>query len=69
MAYSKQELIDWITNELPDNAVIAFVSNEVGEESLIDDLLVNIGELEEEELLDLDLDMEDESATHIVFLA
>ena len=67
MAYTKQELIDWINDELPDDAVVTFVSNEVGEEALIDDMLVDIDEIEEEELLCLCL--EDESATHLVFLA
>ena len=69
MAYSKQELIDWIEQELDDDAQVAFFAQEVGEEALIDDFLIEIGELEEEELLDMDLCLEDESATHIVFLA
>ena len=69
MAYTKQELIDWITDELPDDAEIVFFANEVGEEALIDDLFVELSELAEDELLDLDLCLEDESATHLVFLA
>jgi hypothetical protein len=68
MAYSKQELLDWINDELPEDAVVAFYAHEVGEEALIDDMLVDLADLEEDELLDLDLCMEDESATHLVFL-
>jgi len=69
MAYTKQELIQWIEDELDDDSVVAFFAQEVGEEALIDDMLVDFDEVGEEELLDMDLCLEDESATHIVFLA
>jgi len=69
MSYSKQQLIDWINEELPDDAQVAFFATEVGEEALIDDMLVEIGELREDELLDMDLCLEDEAATHLIFLA
>ena len=69
MSYTKQELLDWITDELPDDAQVAFFATEVGEEALIDDMLVEIGEFTEDELLDMDLCLEDESATYLILLA
>ena len=73
MAYTKQELIDWITEELPDDAVVAFVATEVGEESLIDDMLMSFGDVLDETGLDEEdirgFNLEDEKTSHIVFLA
>ena len=45
MAYTKQELIDWVNENIEDDEMIAFVNHEVGEESLIDDLLLDVEEL------------------------
>lgn len=69
MSYTKQELIDWITDELPDDASVTFIAAEVGEESLIDDLFMEAegGDIDEGELELYDLENPDSS--HIVFLA
>ena len=69
MTYTKQEFLDWIEAELPDNAAVTFYATEVGEEGTIDDLLADLSEMPEEELLDYCLELDDESATHLVFLA
>ena len=69
MSYSKQQLIDWIEAELPDDASVTFIAAEVGEEALIDDLIMPAvgGDIDEGELELYDLENPDSS--HIVFLA
>lgn len=48
MSYTKQELLDWIDQEMGDDDTVAFINFEVGEESLIDDLFVEVEEIAEE---------------------
>jgi hypothetical protein len=68
MAYTKQELIDWITEELPEDAAVTFIAAEVGEEAVIDDLIMPVegGDLDEEELECYGVE---EETSHIIFLA
>jgi len=70
MSYTKQDLID-IINEWPDDVVVAFVSETkfgTEEREMHEANIVQLAELNEEELLNLCLCMEDEEATHIVYL-
>lgn len=68
MPYSKQELLDWITEELPEDAVVTFIAVEVGEEAAIDDLIMPVegGDLNDEELKCYGVE---EETSHIIFIA
>jgi hypothetical protein len=69
MSYSKQEMLDWIEQELDDDAQVSFVSNEVGEEALIDDLLLDLiaDEEDDAEAIREEFELEDD-VTHVIFL-
>jgi len=67
MTLTKQELLDWINEELADESIVHFIATEVGEETTVDDLFVDRYDLTDDELADYSI--EDTPASHVIFLA